>query len=115
MSIQTFNKSVKQAHRICEDAAAVVELTQQAKNETTTFVFPAAGLLYGQVVTELRNRVSPRVQVALEGDNIRVVTNNPTVCVQALKALGVSVTVQGELLADVHTRTPPADTTSTTA
>ncbi|BCG50092.1 hypothetical protein [Ralstonia phage RP13] len=102
MSIATFKKAAAKAQKICEDAATVAALTREYGKEPTTFVFPAAGILYGQLVTSLRHRVSPATQIVREGDNVRVVTTNPTAAVQVLKQFGVATTVDGATLSDVH-------------
>jgi len=103
MTLQTFNKSIQSAKKICEDAATVVELTKEMKPQPTTFIFPAAGLNYGQLVTELKNLVSPMIQVSQEGDKIKVVTTNEATLTKALKGLGISVSVDGNVNNDMHT------------
>jgi len=104
MSIKSFKSTVEKARRINEDAATVVELTTEMKKTPTTFSFPLEGLNYGQLVTELRRAVSPTTKVEQSGDNVVITTTNPTAATKALKGLGVSVNVEGELLNDVHTQ-----------
>jgi hypothetical protein len=103
MSIATFQKSVARAHKICEDAATVSALTRMYNNESTTFVIPAKGVFFGQLVKQLRTLVSPLATAVQEGDTIRITTNNPRAATKVLKQLGVSVTVGGQVLADTHT------------
>jgi hypothetical protein len=103
MSIATFQKSVARAHKICEDAATVAALTRMYNNEPTTFVIPAKGVFFGQLVKQLRSLVSPMTTAVQEGETIRITTNNPRAATKVLKQLGVSVTVDGTVLADTHT------------
>lgn len=98
MSIKTLKQSICKANEICEAAAAAVaELTDQMKPKPTTFSIPSEGINYGQLVTELRNNVSPTVKISKVDDTIVITTTNEQAVAKSLGLLGISVEVDGTL------------------
>jgi len=113
MSLKSFTSAINNANSKLKQvneaaAAAVAELTNQTDagnivSEPVTFIVPATGILFGQLETVFKKSVTPTSELILEGDNIRISTNNPVNACKVLKKYGVIANLDGSVVSSIHT------------